>query len=395
MIIGCRDSAFFVAIIWHCRSTLKGGVNRVQMVNNRNMLDTITTSLDHANLEHSLSRREVCFLLFILSLISMLPSCTSSGRQTVTARADAVESSISTSDCWISVPTAERFVRGIAETLRKGLIKSDSPYEQEGWERTLKNWNVYDRFDVYIVNSPTSNASTIGENFAMVHTRLFLELPKPDFLAAVLAHEYGHIAEGHAVEENVRYQTATSIALAAAMMGAAAEGYSNAYSTSSGYGYQRSTQTTDWGQWFQNVMHLYSPFRKKDEIEADRRGLEIFVAAGYNPKDYLDTFKWMLRKHGDKKGKSHPRMSMRVKVLEQDFAKSSFSSTGINLNDAAFEVAKEAVRREILKRGASGQFQTFENMATTISAQVLRVYSCGIDGDLKREVQQYFDLLKK
>ena len=337
-------------------------------------------------------------MLFILSLISMLPSCTASGRQTVTARANAVEASIaSTPDCRISVPTAERFVREIAETLRKGLIKSDSPYEQEGWETKLKNWNIYDRFDVYIVNSPTSNAATIGENFALVHTRLFLELPKPEFLAAVLAHEYAHIAEEHAVEENVRYQTTTSMAFAAAMMGAAAEGYSNAYSTSSGYGYQRSTQTTDWGQWFQNVMNIYSPFRKKDEIEADRRGLEIFVAAGYNPKDYLDTFKWMLRKDGDKNGKSqsHPRMSVRVKALEQDFAKSSFSSTGINLNDAAFEVAKKAVRREILKRKASGQLQMFEDMATAISVQGLRVYSCGIDGDLKREVRQYFDLLKK
>ena len=352
--------------------------------------------MDKMNHSESLKNRlSVSLLLLVLTTSCVLPACAASARKTITARADALETALSDADCNIRVPAADAYLEAIATNLRASLIALDTPYLEEDWVRKLKKWNVYDRYDVHIVNSPISNASTLGKDFALVHSRLLLELPKPEYLAALLAHEYAHISEEHTVEENVRYQTTVAVVTTTAMLGAAAQAYSNAYSGSYNYGYQRPTPNTDWGQWMRNVMKLYSPFRKKDEIEADLRGLEIYLAAGYNPTDYLDTFKWLLQKHGDVNSPSHPRMSKRVDALEQVYATMDLPQARIHMDHASFQAVKDAVRMELLNMAANSRFQMFENMAAALPIKDLRVYSCGIDTDFNDATQQYFDLLKK
>jgi len=90
--------------------------------------------------------------------------------------------------------------------------------------------DTYDYFNVKIVHDPIPNASTPGDDFAVLHTSLILRAESPDDLAYVLSHEYGHIRGAHQVHDvERRYETEIAAGIIMGAMAFAA-GYVNAES---------------------------------------------------------------------------------------------------------------------------------------------------------------------
>jgi predicted Zn-dependent protease len=172
---------------------------------------------------------------------------------------------------------------------------------------------VSDRQDLdyrfYIIEDKTLNAFTIPGGHVYMFRGLYEKLDD-DELAAVLAHEIGHVAARHIVKKmqaSLGYQLLSTLALAAYT-----KGQDDKKTKSAGYlGYAAATA-------FNLVQLGYS---RQDEYQADELSVKYTKAAGFNPegmKNALD----VLRAE-EKKGfpvpyilRSHPYIDERIERLE-------------------------------------------------------------------------------
>ena len=121
-----------------------------------------------------------------------------------------------------------------------------------------------------IIDSPDINAFALPGGYVYVNRGLLTFMNNEADLAAVLAHEVGHITARHAVQQQAR----GALANAASTVG----GFVTAVATGSGYvGSQISQVASIWAQ------TGLSGFGREHELEADSLGAEYLVAAGYDP----------------------------------------------------------------------------------------------------------------
>jgi len=130
-------------------------------------------------------------------------------------------------------------------------------------------------YQFFIIDSPDINAFALPGGYVYVNRGLLTFMNTEAQLAAVIAHEIGHITARHAVQQQAR----GALAKTAATVG----GFVTAVATGSGYvGSQISEVASIWAQ------TGLSGFGREHELEADSLGAEYIAKAGYDPIAVID-----------------------------------------------------------------------------------------------------------
>lgn len=126
-----------------------------------------------------------------------------------------------------------------------------------------------------VIDSPEINAFALPGGFVYINRGLMLYLQSEDELAAVLAHEVGHITARHAIQQQARGRLGGAAATVGGVVAAVATG--------SGYiGSELAQIGSIW------AAAGVSGFGRDNELEADSLGAEYLYNAGYNPRAMID-----------------------------------------------------------------------------------------------------------
>jgi Zn-dependent protease with chaperone function len=157
-------------------------------------------------------------------------------------------------------------------------------------------------FEFHVVEDAEVNAFALPGGFIYVFRGLLQLVPNDDALASVLAHEISHVTRRHAIN-----QFEKNVILSAAITGILA-------GTGVGGGYRSAA----------DVVQLLASlsFTRHDEADADRHGIELLAAAGYDPRAAVEAMRLVKRAAGDGKGipallRTHPAPDSRIKKLGQ------------------------------------------------------------------------------
>ncbi|HJP38496.1 MAG TPA: M48 family metalloprotease [Gammaproteobacteria bacterium] len=183
--------------------------------------------------------------------------------------------------------------RSIYKGLRDaGQIVTDpeiQEYIQNLGQRIAANAQNGDfRFQFFVINEPTINAFALPGGYIGIHSGLLLATSTESELAGVLAHEISHVTQRH-ISRAIYANQRTSILSMAAMLGAillgAASGDSNVISG----GIAGAQSIAIQGQ---------INFTRENEYEADRVGVGLLAASGFDPYGMPNFFSTLARKTG-------------------------------------------------------------------------------------------------
>lgn len=158
-------------------------------------------------------------------------------------------------------------------------------------------------WDYAVFEDVAPNAFVLPGGHVGVTTGLLNLVDNDDQLAAVIGHEAGHVVARHAAER--QSQTLTS-GLVLGVLGAAA-GSSDAARAISSYG----GAGAKYG--------FLLPFSRKQELEADRLGVDYMQRAGYRPREAVILWLHMQASGGSKTpqfASTHPSDTTRIQALE-------------------------------------------------------------------------------
>ena len=130
-------------------------------------------------------------------------------------------------------------------------------------------------YHFHIIDSPEINAFALPGGYVYINRGLLTYLNSEAELAAVLAHEIGHITARHAVQQQARGALARGAAVAGGIVAGIATG--------SGYAASQISEVAS--IWAQTGL---SGFGRDNELEADSLGAEYLLAAGYDPTAVID-----------------------------------------------------------------------------------------------------------
>ncbi len=137
-------------------------------------------------------------------------------------------------------------------------------------------------FTFFAVRDGTMNAFALPGGFIGVHSGLVLAAQSESELAAVLAHEIGHVEQRHIARMLAKQRDATAIAIGALLLAllAARSGSSSSADL---------TQAAVIGGQAAAIQQQLN-FSREAEREADRVGFQILVDAGFDPRGMVDFF---------------------------------------------------------------------------------------------------------
>ena len=130
-------------------------------------------------------------------------------------------------------------------------------------------------FTFTVVDSPEINAFALPGGYIYINRGLLAYLNSEDELAAVLAHEIGHVTARHAIQQHARGRLGSTAAGVGGFVAAVATG--NIY-----IGSELAQLGSLWTQ------AGVSGFGREHELEADSLGAEYLYNAGYNPMAVID-----------------------------------------------------------------------------------------------------------
>jgi predicted Zn-dependent protease len=166
--------------------------------------------------------------------------------------------------------------------------------------------NKLRKFSFETFNSPEPNAFALPGGFVFV-TKSLVELCRYDHneVACILAHEMAHIMRGHAMNRIVSNSAITAVSRAAPIRGALS-------------GWLRRV----------GVQFLESAYSQDMESEADRLGVRLVAAAGYDPRACLQLFSRLaeLKSHPGEFDlgsyfSSHPPFNVRIDNIKRQLRK--------------------------------------------------------------------------
>jgi predicted Zn-dependent protease len=190
---------------------------------------------------------------------------------------------------------------------------SDKGYGPKSHFKDNNDWMFSDKMQFHFVNSKTLNAFTTGGDHMYVYTELLQSCRTEDELAAVMAHEYGHVYARHVAKGMDRQYGVLAGAAALGVTGAILGGKKNALE----YGAAGAAGGYAIGSF------LGMGYTRVDEAEADDLGFTFYTHAGWDPSRFGDFFQQMIDKGFDKTpaiASDHPTLASRVKVAKQHVA---------------------------------------------------------------------------
>ncbi len=140
------------------------------------------------------------------------------------------------------------------------------------------------RIDLVVVENNTLNAFAVPGNIIGVHTGLLNYAKSENQLAAVLAHELGHLSQRHYARRLEQQKNMMMPMLAGMLAGLVLAANSN---SDAGMAAIMGTQAA--------AQQASLAFSRQNEQEADRIGLQTMVAAGLDPHAAADMFEEMVR----------------------------------------------------------------------------------------------------
>ena len=207
-------------------------------------------------------------------------------------------------------PTLDRYINDVGQR----IVQTAARLDRQGYDPTndsdeQNDWMFSERIKFYFVNSKTMNAFTTGGEKMYIYNELFQRSETEDELAAVMAHEYGHIYGRH-IHNGMNRQIASMLGAGAV----AAAGYAAG-------GQEKGAQYAQYGAGAGMLLAgvANAGFSRKDETEADKVGFDFYVRSGYDPDKFGDFFRKMAAMEAQKGGggpeflASHPSLASRVK----------------------------------------------------------------------------------
>jgi predicted Zn-dependent protease len=160
-------------------------------------------------------------------------------------------------------------------------------------------------WDYAVFTEDSPNAFVLPSGQIGVTTSLLALVKNDDQLASVIGHEIGHVVANHAAER-ASNQTVTSVGLAA--VGGAAGRYGDAVNAYGGLAAQYG---------------LLLPYSRRDELEADRLGVDYMQAAGFKPSEAVALWRLMAAQRQTQIpqfASTHPSDATRIDMLQQYIA---------------------------------------------------------------------------
>ncbi len=166
------------------------------------------------------------------------------------------------------------------------------------------------RWDYALFVSQSPNAFVLPSGKIGVTTGLLALVRNDDQLAAVLGHEVGHVVARHAAE---RYSSTAATGLVLSGVQGVAGDYAQAAGAIGGLGAQ---------------LGVLLPFSRRDELEADRLGVDYQQRAGFRPSEAVALWRLMAtQRQGSTPefASTHPSDASRIAALEQYIASKGWS----------------------------------------------------------------------
>jgi predicted Zn-dependent protease len=158
-------------------------------------------------------------------------------------------------------------------------------------------------WDYAVFEGAAPNAFVLPGGHVGVTTGLLKIVDNDDQLAAVIGHEAGHVVARHAAERQSQNLTSS---LVLGVLGAAS-GSSDAARAISSYG----SGAAKYG--------FLLPFSRKQELEADRLGVDFMQRAGYRPREAVVLWLHMQAQGGSGSpefASTHPSDASRIAALQ-------------------------------------------------------------------------------
>jgi predicted Zn-dependent protease len=144
------------------------------------------------------------------------------------------------------------------------------------------------KFTFLVVKDPSINAFALPGGFICVHSGLILATTGESELAGVLAHEVSHVTQRH-IARSVQQASRASLGATAAMIAAILVGAISGNSNVGMAGVMAGQSAAMQGQ---------LNFSRENEYEADRVGIAVMAAAGYDPNAMGTFFETLGRRMG-------------------------------------------------------------------------------------------------
>ena len=144
------------------------------------------------------------------------------------------------------------------------------------------------RFHFYVIKESGINAFALPGGYVCINLGLILATKSESELAGVMAHEISHVTQRHAVRQIQASQRA-SLAATAAMLAAILAGAASRDSNVGLAGVMASQSA---------AMQAQLNYSRESEFEADRIGIGVMAAAGYEPTAMAGFFETLGRRMG-------------------------------------------------------------------------------------------------
>jgi predicted Zn-dependent protease len=144
------------------------------------------------------------------------------------------------------------------------------------------------RFQFFVIDDDAINAFALPGGYIGVNTGLILETENESELAGVLAHEISHVTQRH-IARSILDNQRTSMTSLAAMIAAVLLGVNDNISGDAVQGAVAASQSM--------AAQLQINFTRANEHEADRIGIRLLSAAGFDPRGMSSFFEKLSRRY--------------------------------------------------------------------------------------------------
>jgi len=171
---------------------------------------------------------------------------------------------------------------------------------------------------IRLVKNKTLNAFVAGGRNIFIHTGLIIESEGPDALIGVIAHETGHIQDGHLVRTRATIDTARSIQMIGTVLGVLAAGASG--NAAAGSAIALGSQSTS--------QRIFMAHSRTQESAADQAAMRLLDTTGRTAKgleDFLGVLKnqnVLSRRLQTPYMQTHPLNQTRIDTLHSFIKKS-------------------------------------------------------------------------
>ncbi|MDR2366651.1 MAG: M48 family metalloprotease [Deltaproteobacteria bacterium] len=239
----------------------------------------------------------LCLALLVhvlcLSLVFLSPAQAASQKEELEI-GRMVHAQISSKNVLMEDPIVNDYFRRIAQKVLKAA--GPQPYP----------------FHFYVIRSPYLNAFAVPGGYIYLHTETFISLENEGQLASILSHEVAHITSRHFARRSEAGKSIGLLSVVGLLAGVALAGVGGGGQNTAALG-----QALMIGSSAASIQAMLAHSRA-DETEADSKGRQYLIKAGYNPRDMYMAFKVMNEKSYQLSGnvpgylRTHPGLTARL-----------------------------------------------------------------------------------